>query len=203
MNITLDQIKELRKATGAGVTNVKEALENSKGDMDKAILYLREKGMAKAAKRAGKVAEKGFIGHYIHGEGSVGVLVELNAETDFTTRNEKFKELAHEIAIHIAAGNPQYTSVEDIPADIMQREKDLASKGIDDKKPQQVREQIIEGKLNKFYEETVLLKQKYFRDDSKTIEDLVSDVIAAIGEKIVIGRFCRIQIAQGSNSCGL
>ncbi|KXK09636.1 MAG: Elongation factor Ts [candidate division WS6 bacterium OLB21] len=138
MQITLEQIKELRKLTGAGVTNVKEALEHSKGDIDKAVEYLREKGVAKAAKRADKQADKGFIAHYIHGDGTIGVLVELNAETDFTARNEKFRELAHNLALHIAANKPEYISRENVPADILNKEKEIAKASIEGNKPEAV-----------------------------------------------------------------
>jgi elongation factor Ts len=203
MEITLDKIKELRQRTGAGLTIVKEALENSGGDMDKAIHYLREKGVAKATKRAGMNAENGFIAHYIHGEGTIAVLVELNSETDFTARNTQFRELARSLAVHIAAASPEYRSIEDIPAPIMEREREIAMKTVEGNKPKEVMDKIVEGKMQKFYEETVLLEQKYVRDDSKKIKDLVNETVAAIGEKIEIGRFCRIQIAGPSNSCGL
>ncbi|MCA9383483.1 translation elongation factor Ts [Candidatus Dojkabacteria bacterium] len=198
MAVTLEQIKELRSRTGAGVTAVKEALESSNGDIDKAVNYLREKGIAKAAKRADRSAANGFIAHYIHGDGNIAVLVELNSETDFTSRNEKFRKLANEIALHIAASKPMYVTVEDIPEDVLAQEKEIASKGVDTNKPANIVEKIIEGKLSKFYEETVLLKQKYVRDDSKAIEDLVNEAVAAIGEKIEIGRFCRFEIAAPS-----
>ncbi|KXK26656.1 MAG: Elongation factor Ts [candidate division WS6 bacterium OLB20] len=148
MDITLDQIKSLRKATGAGVTNVKEALEHSKGDMDKAIEYLREKGIAKAAKRADKQADNGFIAHYIHGEGTIAVLVELNSETDFTARNESFRELAHNIALHIAASKPEYISREEVPAELVEKESALAKQGTEGK-PENVVEKIVAGRLDK------------------------------------------------------
>jgi len=202
MDITLDQIKELRNATGAGVTNVKEALEASKGDMDKAIAYLREKGIAKAAKRADKQADNGFVAHYIHGEGSIGVLLELNSETDFTARNESFRQLAHDIALHIAASRPEYARREDVPAEVIEKESEIAKQGTEGK-PDNVVEKIVEGRLSKFYEEVVLLDQKFVKDDSKTISDLINDAVAAIGEKIEIGRFARIEIAGGSSACGL
>lgn len=200
---TLEQIKELRNATGAGITAVKEALEVSKGDFDKAVVYLREKGVAKAAKRSEKSASHGYIATYIHGEGTIGVMIELNAETDFTARNDKFRQLANELALHIAAANPLYIKREDVPEDVLASEKEIAGKDLDDKKPAEIREKILEGKLGKFYEEVVLLDQKYIRDDSKTIADLLSEGVAAIGEKIEIGRFCRFQIAGDSSSCGL
>lgn len=202
MEITLEKIKELRTRTGAGVGNVKEALEHSKGDIDKAILYLREKGIAKAAKRADKIASNGFIAHYIHGEGTVAVLLELNSETDFTARNDKFRELAREIALHVAATNPEYVRAEDIPAEILEREKELARKDIDDKKPANVVEKIIEGRLQKYMEENVLEEQKFVKDESKKIKDLINDAVAAIGEKIEIGRFARIQIGKPATFSG-
>lgn len=203
MAVTLDQIKELRKLTGAGMSAVKEALENSSGDFDNAVQYLREKGVSKAAKRAGKSADNGFIAHYIHGEGTIGVLVELNSETDFTARNEKFRELANSLAIHVAASAPKYVSKEDIPEDELNKEKEIASKTIKGNKPANIMEKIIEGKLQKYYEEVVLLEQVYVKDDSKKIKDMINEAVAAVGEKIEIGRFCRFQISQPSCSCRL
>lgn len=203
MNITLDQIKELRQRTGAGVTVVKEALEESNGDMQAAIEYLRKKGVAKAAKRADKHAENGFIAHYVHGEGAIAVLLELNSETDFTARNERFRSVAKDIAIHIAASNPEYISIEDIPAEILEKEKMVANEGVDANKPAEIAEKIIEGRLQKFYEQCVLLEQVYVKDETKKIKDLMNETISAIGEKIEIGRFCRFEIAGPVNSCRL
>lgn len=198
----MDQIKELRKRTGVGLHLIKEALEASGGDMEKAVLYLREKGVAKAAKRAGRSAENGFIAHYIHGDGNIGVLLELNSETDFASRNEKFRELAHDLAVHIAASSPEYISIDQIPEDILEREKSVYKKDLEGK-PEQVQEKILEGKLAKFYEEIVLMEQNYVKDDSKKIKDIINEAVAAIGEKIEIGRFVRFQIAGSANSCGL
>lgn len=203
MKITLEMIKDLRTKTGAGINNVKEALEISQGDTEKALVYLREKGLAKAVKRADKRAENGYIYAYIHGEGSLGVMVEMNSETDFAARSPKFRELAKEIALQIAASNPEYISIENIPADIMQREKEIAMKDLDSKKPQNIADKIIEGKLQKFYEDFVLLEQRYFKDESKTINDLINDSVAALGEKIEVGRFCRMKIASNTTSCNL
>jgi elongation factor Ts len=199
MSITLEQIKELRNRTGAGITIVKEALELNNGDTEKALTYLREKGVAKAAKRAGKSADNGFIAHYIHGEGTIAVLLELNSETDFTARNDKFRQLAKDIAIHIAASNPQYISIEDIPDDVMENERQIAGKTIEGNKPEDIKNKIIDGKLSKFYEESVLLEQVYIKDESKKIKDLLSEAVGSIGEKIEIGRFCRMQIANSSS----
>lgn len=200
-NTALDQIKELRKRTGVGIHQVKEALDKSDGDTEKAILYMRKKGIAKAAKRSGRAAENGFIAHYIHGEGNIGVLVELNSETDFASRNEKFRELAHEIALHIAASNPEYTSIKDVPEDILANEKEVYKKDLEGK-PEEVQEKILEGKLQKYYEEVVLLEQAFVKDDSKKIKDLLNDAVASIGEKIEIGRFVRFEITAPSTSCG-
>ena len=203
MATQLDQIKELRSLTGAGINSIKEALEHSKGDFDKAVLYLREKGLAKATKRSDKSATNGFIAHYIHGEGSLGVLVELNSETDFASRNEKFRELASNIALHIAAAAPEYISIDDIPEDILLKEKEVAKKSTPGNKPEEILNKIVEGRLKKFYEETVLLEQTYVKDETKKIKDLINDAVASIGEKIEIGKFCRIKINASSLSCGI
>jgi len=202
MSISLDQIKELRKRTGAGINKVKEALEKSDGDVEKAIQYLREKGIAKAASRAGRSVSNGFIGHYIHSDGTIGVIVEINCETDFAARSDKLRELAHDTALHIAASDPQYISIENIPPEILEKEKRVYKKDLD-RKPAQVQEKILEGRLKKFYESEVLLEQPYVRDDSKKFKDVLNDAIAAIGEKIEIGRFARIQISKPATGCGL
>ena len=197
MAVSLKEIKELRQKTGAGVTAVKEALENAKGDFDKAVVYLREKGLAKAVKRSEKRADKGFIAHYVHGEGTIASLIELNSETDFAARNEKFREVAHDLAVHVVAMSPEYVSIEDVPSEVIEKEKTIAMKTIDPKKPQEIIDRIVAGKLQKYYEEVVLMEQHFFKDESKKIKDLVNELIAAIGEKIEIGRFCRIQIGGG------
>ena len=198
----MEQIKELRKRTGVGIGSVKEALEHSNGDTEKAIEYLREKGIAKAAKRAGKSADNGFIANYIHGEGQIGVLVELNSETDFASRSDQFREFGKNVAMHIAASSPEYITVEDIPAEILDKEKAVFAAELAGK-PEEVQEKILEGKLSKFYQETVLLRQLYVKDDSKTIGDILNELIAAVGEKIEIGRFARFQIAGPGSSCGI
>lgn len=203
MEIKLETIKALRSRTGAGFTNVKEALEASNGDIEKAIIYLREKGMAKGAKRADKAASNGFVASYIHGEGTLGVLVELNSETDFAARDDKFKALARDLALQVAATNPEYISIESIPEAILNREKEIAMKDLDPNKPQNIIDKIIEGKMQKFYDDTVLMEQKYFKDDTKTIKDMVNDVVAALGEKIEIGRICRFQIRGAATYCTL
>lgn len=203
MEIKLEQVKELRRLTGAGINSIKEALEFSKGDIDKSVLFLREKGLAKASKRSDKQATNGFIAHYIHGEGSLGVLVEVNSETDFASRNEKFRELAFALAVHIAAAAPEYIRIEDIPEDILKKEIELAKKSIKGDIPKEIAEKIVNGKLQKFYEETVLMEQSYVKDDSKKIKDLINDAVSAIGEKIEVSKFCRIKINTPSSTCGV
>jgi elongation factor Ts len=192
MAVTLAEIKELRARTGVGINHVKEALEHSGGDLEKAIVYLREKGIAKAAKRAGNATNNGLIGHYMHGK-TIGVMVELQSETDFASGSEKFQELARELAMHIAAQSPDYISKEEVPADVLETEKKVYAKDVEGK-PEQIAEKILEGKLSKFYEEVVLLEQPYVRDDSKKIKDLLNEYIAALGESIKIKRFVKMQL---------
>lgn len=201
MKISLDQIKELRKRTGAGMHQVKEALENSDGDMEKAILYLREKGIAKAAKRSDRDAANGIIATYLHQDKSLAVIVELNSETDFAAKSETFAELAKNIAIHIAATDPQYATVDDIPAEALEKEKKVYEKDVKGK-PENVQEKILEGKMQKFYEEIVLLEQKYVKDDTKRIKDIINDAVSAIGEKIEVGRFARIKVGGAGTAGG-
>ncbi|MCA9385919.1 elongation factor Ts [Candidatus Dojkabacteria bacterium] len=198
--ITLEQIKDLRKRTGVGINHVKEALEESEGDIEKAILYLRKKGIAKAAKRSENSTNYGYIASYIHGDGQIGVIVEVNTETDFAARNEKVREIAYDLALHVAASDPQYTSVEDIPEEVITREKEVFEKDLEGK-PEGVAAKILEGKLQKFYEEVVLEEQVFLKDETKKVKDLINDTVAAIGEKIIIGRFARIQIAGGASAC--
>lgn len=197
--ISLDQIKELRNRTGVGINYVKEALESSNGDVEEAILYLRKKGIAKAAKRAGNETNHGYIASYIHGAGQIGVLVEIGSETDFAARNEHLKELAYNIALHIAANDPQYVNIEDIPEEAIEKEKSVHMKDLTGK-PENVVESILKGKLQKFYEDVVLMEQKYLKDDSKTIKDIMNDAVATIGEKVEISRFARIQIGGPATS---
>src|SRR3990167_7087653 len=196
MAVTLKQIKELREKTGAGVTAVKEALESAKGDFDKAIVYLREKGLAKAVKRSDKRAEKVFIAHYIHREGTIASMVELNSETDFAAMSEKFRAIAHDLAVHVVAMSPEYVAVENVPAEIVEKEKAIALKTIDAKKPKDIIEQIVAGKLQKYYQEFVLLEQPFYKDEHRKIKDLINELVAAIGERIEVGRFIRVEIGK-------
>jgi elongation factor Ts len=198
MGITLETIKELRAKTGAGIANVKEALESSNGDFEKALLILREKGLAKAVKRAGKRAENGFICSYIHGDGSLGILLELNSETDFASKSDEFRTLAKEIALQIAACSPEYIGIDNVPKDIIERETNLAKQDMDPKKPAEIAQKILDGRMQKFYQEFVLLEQKYFKDETKLIKDLINDTVAVLGEKIEVGRFVRFVVGSSA-----
>jgi len=202
MAVTIEQIKELRKRTGAGVNAVKEALETSNGDLDKAIDYLREKGVAKANKRAGKEAINGIIGTYIHPDNRLVAVVEIACETDFAAKSEVMQEFAKNIALHIAAVGTEYLNVEDIPAEILDKEKAQYAKDVEGK-PAEITEKILAGKLNKFYEQSVLVYQSYFKDESKTIQDYMNEMVAQIGEIMKFTRFVRMQIAKPTNSCNL
>lgn len=190
-DISLEAIKSLRAKTGVGIHQVKEALQASDGDEKKAILYLREKGIAKAAKRSANATNQGVISHYIHGT-TIGVMVELQSETDFAASSDKFQTLGKEIAMHIAAKAPSYVDVESIPEDVLEDEKQIYAKDLAGK-PENIQEKILEGKLGAFYSENVLLKQAYVRDEDKTIEDLISDTVAALGESIKVASFVYMQ----------
>jgi elongation factor Ts len=197
MAISIEQIKQLREETGAGVLDCRKALETYNGDFEKAIEYLREKGLAKAAKRADREVREGMLELYSHGNGRVGVMVEVNCETDFVARSESFRKFAHEVALQIAAGAPKYVKVEDIPADIVEQEREKARNlALAEGKPEKVIERIVEGKMEKFYNDHCLLRQPYVRDDNITVEDLRNQHIAAIGENIVIRRFARWEVGE-------
>ncbi|MEP7103515.1 MAG: elongation factor Ts [Candidatus Dojkabacteria bacterium] len=202
MKITLDQIKELRERTGVGVNAVREALESSEGDMDKAVKYLREKGMAKAEKRKGKVASNGIIGTYIHPNKKVVVTVEVACETDFAAKSEDFTKFANDIALHIAATSPKFITVKSINKDILTAEFNAAEQGLDGK-PEKIRETIVNGKLEKFYKENVLLKQSLFTDESKTVEDYLNELIAKTGEKVQITQFHKFQVSESNLDANL
>lgn len=192
MAITTEMIKELREATGAGVLDCRKALEQAGGDFKKAVDFLREKGLATAAKRADRQASEGVIELYSHGSGRVGVMLELNCETDFVGRSESFRNLAHELALQIAAGAPRYIRPEDIPAEVLEHERQIAkARAREEGKPEAILEKIAEGRLEKFKDEVCLLRQPYIRDESITVEQLLMQNIAAIGENIVIRRFVR------------
>lgn len=195
MDATLELIKELRQRTGVGVNSVKEALQAS-NSLDEAINYLREKGLAKAARRAGREAVNGTVGFYIHTDKRTGVLVEVATETDFASRSEDLKKFANDMALQIAAMNPQYASVESIPAEIIENETNLAKANIPEGKPADIIEKIVQGRLDKFYADNVLTHQTLFVDESRKVQDYLNELVAKIGEKIEITRFVKIQIGQ-------
>jgi len=195
--ITTQMIKELREKTGAGIVDCKKALVEAGGDMEKAVEILRKKGAAKAAKKAERATAEGAVFSYIHGGGKVGVLVELNCETDFVARNETFKELGHEIAMQIAAMAPEYVSKEEVPAEVIEKEKEvLREQALAEGKPEHIVEKIVEGRLAKFYSEKCLLEQPWIKDDSKTIKDLITDYITKLGENIKVRRFARFEVGK-------
>lgn len=200
--IDMETVKALRERTGAGVLDCKKALVACDGDIDKAIDVLREKGLAKAVSKASREAGDGMVFAYIHAGGQLGALVELNCETDFVAKTDDFQGLGKEIAIQIAATDPAYIRPEDVPTEIVEHEKELYRVQLaDEKKPEQVWDKIIEGKLSAFYKENCLMQQPYIRDESRTIEELVKAMIAKTGENIVIARFARFKIGGKPTVC--
>ena len=194
--MNIEDIKKLREATGAGMMDAKAALEEAGGDYEKAVAVLRKKGLAKAAKKAERTAGVGVIESYVHG-GKIGVLVEVNCETDFVARTDDFKEFTRDVALHIAAANPSYVSSEDIPEDELNKEKDMIKEEVAASgKPAEHAEKIIEGKLSKWYEEVCLLNQPFVKDPDQTIEQLRQALVAKLGENIVIGRFTRLEVGS-------
>jgi len=201
MAISIDLIKQLREETGAGVLDCRKALEANQGDFQKAMEYLREKGLAKAAKRADREVLEGMLELYSHGNGRVGVMVEVNCETDFVARSAAFRKFAHEVALQIAAGAPKWIRVEDIPAEILNEEREKARNvALAEGKAEKIIDRIVEGKLKKFYDENCLLRQTYVRDEEITLEDLRNQNIAAIGENIVIRRFARWEVGEEAHA---
>jgi elongation factor Ts len=197
MEITTEMIKELREATGAGILDCRKALTDANGDFDKAVDFLREKGMATAAKRADRTASQGVVELYSHGEGRVGVIVEVNCETDFVARSEDFRKLAHEIALQIAAAAPQYVREDEVPADVLEHEAEIArARAKEEGKPEAVMDKIVAGRLEKFKDEAVLLRQAYIRDEELTIEKLVLQTIGTTGENIIVRRFQRWELGE-------
>jgi len=192
---SLDDIKKLRERTGAGVLDAKKALVEAKGDIEKAVNELRKKGQAKALKKAGRAARQGIIEAYIHQGGRVGVLVELNTETDFVARNEKFKELAHEIALQIAGTDPKFVKPEDVTDEMLKAEREIAEEELKDK-PAEVRKKAIEGKMKKFAEENALMTQPTIKNPDETVADLITRYVSTLGENIQVGRFERFEIGS-------
>ena len=196
--ISASAVKELREKTGAGMMDCKKALAESGGDFGKAEEFLRKKGLASAAKKAGRAATEGAVGQYVHMGGKIGVLVEVNCETDFAARNEAFQALVKDIAMHVAAAAPQWVRREEVPADVVARELEIAKgQAREQKKPEAIIEKIAQGKVDKFYKETCLLEQAFVKDDKKTVEDVVKDAIAKIGENIQVRRFARFVLGEG------
>jgi elongation factor Ts len=190
-------VKELRVKTGAGMMDCKEALTASEGDFEKAVDYLRKKGMSAATKRSSKAAKDGVVASYIHMGGKIGVLVEINCETDFVAKTDAFQALAKDVAMQIAAANPLYVRPEDIPENALEREKAIyREQALAEKKPEKIWEKIIEGKLNKYYEEVCLVKQKFIKNTDITVETMVNNMIAKTGENILIRRFSRFQLGE-------
>ncbi len=199
MAISADQVKALRDATGAGMMDSKRALEATNGDIEKAKDWLRQKGMTKAGAKAARVAREGIIATYVHHNHQLGVLLELNSESDFVARNDEFRHLAHEIAVHIAAAEPRYLRREDVPKDVLDRERAIfEAQANEQKKPPQVIEKIVQGKLNDFYKREVLLDQAWAKDDKRTVDQMLKAAIAKLGENITISRFARFKVGEAS-----
>lgn len=197
MAISTEDIKKLRESTGAGILDCRKALESADGDLNKALDFLREKGLAKAAKRATRNASEGVVELYNHGNGRVGVMVEVNVETDFVGRSEAFRELAHEIALQIAASSPEYIREEDIPQEVLDKETQIATaKAREDGKPEAILPRIIEGTLEKFKNEVVLMRQAYIRNEDITIQQLINEKVVVLGENIVVRRFARWALGE-------
>jgi len=197
MEINTAQVKQLREATGAGVLDCRKALLETKGDFEKAVVYLREKGLAAAAKRADREARQGVLDLYSHGSGRVGVMVEVNCETDFVARTEEFRRFAHEVALQVAAANPRYVDVTDVPAEALEAERAKArERAREEGKPENVWDRIAEGMLEKFYAEACLLRQPYVRDDKRTVGDLLKEAVTTTKENILIRRFTRWEVGE-------
>lgn len=195
MEITTELIKELRQATGAGILDCRAALEEAGGDFDKAVDVLRQKGLSRAAKRADREALNGLVELYSHGDGRVGVMVEVNCETDFVARSDTFRNLAHEIALQIAASSPQWLAETEVDPAALEREKEVArNRAKEEGKPEAAWAKIVEGRAEKFLDEAVLMRQAYIRDDGKTIQDLINEAVVSTGENIVVRRFARWEL---------
>lgn len=200
MEISVDLIKKLRDATGSGILDVKEALQNSEGDFEKAVDYLRQKGLAKAAKRSDRDASEGIVELYSHGDGRVGVMVEINCESDFVARSDAFREFAHNVALQIAAAAPKWVKEDQVPDEVIEREKEIArTRYKEEGKPDNIIDKILEGMVEKFKADNCLLSQSYIRDEDITIQDLLHEKIASIGENIVVRRFERWERGESIN----
>ncbi len=198
MGINPAAIKELRTTTGAGIADCKKALQESDGDMDKAVEFLRKKGLAAAAKKAGRIASEGLVHAYIHGGGRVGVLVEVNCETDFVAGTDEFEAFCHDVALHVAAFSPLYIQPEDVPQDVLDKEREIyREQGLAEGKPEHIVEKIIEGRVKKYYNEVCLLEQPWVKDQDRKTREVLTELIAKIGENISIRRFERYELGEG------
>jgi len=198
MEITTAMVKELRDRTQAGMMDCKKALIAVNGDMEKAIEFLREKGLSQAVKKAGRVASEGMVDSYIHMGGKIGVLVEVNCETDFVAKTDTFKSLVHDVALQIAASNPQFVSKEDVPQDNLDKERDiLRAQALNEGKPEKIVERMVEGRIEKYYKEVCLLEQPFVKNPDITVQDLVNEATLASGEKIAVRRFTRYELGEG------
>ncbi|MCR2805043.1 translation elongation factor Ts [Paenibacillus soyae] len=198
MAVSASAVKELRERTGAGMLDCKKALDETGGDVEKAIALLREKGLAAAANKAGRIATEGVVESYIHAGGRIGVLVEVNCETDFVAKTDQFREFARDIAMQIAAANPKFVRREEVPADEIEKEKEiLKNQALNEGKPEKIVEKMVEGRISKYYEEYCLLEQSFIKDPDKTISELLNEKISKIGENISIRRFVRYELGEG------
>lgn len=199
MSVSANAVKELREKTGAGIMDCKAALAEAKGDAQKAVEILRQKGLAAAQKREGRATSEGLIASYIHAGGKIGVLLEINCETDFVAKTPDFISLAKDIAMQVAAANPTYVRRDEVPQEIIEKEKDIyRAQAQGTKKPPQVIEKIVDGKIEKYFQETCLMEQPFIRDSNLTVSDLIKEMIATIGENIMVKRFCRYRLGENS-----
>jgi len=198
VEVSASMVKDLREKTGAGMMDCKKALAESGGNFEKAVDYLRQKGLATAARRAGKVASEGQIGSYVHAGGKIGVMVEVNCETDFVAKTDDFQAFAKDVAMHIAASSPLYVQRENVPPEALEREREIyRAQARESGKPEKIMEKIVEGKLEKYYSEVCLLEQPFVKDPDRTVQDLLNGLIGKLGEKVEIRRFIRYQVGEG------
>ena len=196
--ISASAVKELRERTGSGMMDCKKALTESNGDMEKAIEILREKGLAAAAKKAGRIASEGIVDSYIHGGGRIGVLIEVNSETDFVAANEEFRQFVKDMAMQVAASNPLYVKREDVDPKVIEKEREIyRAQALNEGKPEKIIEKMVEGRVEKFYKEICLLEQPFIKDTDKTVQEILTSLIAKIGENITIRRFVRFERGEG------
>ena len=196
--VTANMVKELREATGAGMMDCKKALTETDGNIEKAVEFLREKGLSAAAKKSGRIAAEGIVDSYIHGNGRIGVLVEVNIETDFAAKNQDFKDFVHDVALQIAALNPTYVRKDEVPTEALEKEKEiLRAQALNEGKPEKIIDKMVEGRIEKYYKDVCLLEQSFVKDQDKTIQQLLNEKIAAIGENISIRRFVRFEMGEG------